>query len=178
MKFESLSEYLRHYGKIRSLRGSVVRSTFKRVIAAYDEYDPIAVKNAMQELHQPLEGPLNCVYCGTPATCWDHLIPAARGGTHQLRNFAPSCTRCNNAKGNKSWEEYLSNFNGKTANAEATLKQYTASYCAAPPIVNEDEQRQLDDILAKIHKCMDEADEIVEKACHRNMHLRGQPGNS
>ena len=50
MNSSSLKEYLRHYGRIRSLRGSVIRSTFKRVTAAFDEFSQEQADSALKEL--------------------------------------------------------------------------------------------------------------------------------
>jgi 5-methylcytosine-specific restriction endonuclease McrA len=171
MNSKSLQEYLRHYGKIRSLRGSVVRSTFKRVTAAFDDFDKTTVDDALKELQQNPDD-LKCVYCGVPASCWDHLLPAATGGTHQLRNLAPSCTSCNNRKGNKTWSEYfdvLGNSDDVLARRKL-LQSYTASYSPGTSLITDPkDQARLDDLLNEIHKAMSEADEIVARAIERKV---------
>jgi 5-methylcytosine-specific restriction endonuclease McrA len=169
MNSKSLQEYLRHYGKIRSLRGSVIRSTFKRVTAAYDEFDKFEVDAALRELHLNPDD-LDCVYCGLPANCWDHLIPAASGGTHQLRNLAPSCTSCNNRKGNSHWTEFFKTLDNsdEVSLRRKLLSDYTSSYVPGASLVTDpQDQKRLDELLDKIHKAMSEADEIVAKAIER-----------
>lgn len=46
-----------------------------------------------------------CAYCLKPLVYkkvqWDHIIPLASKGEHSLRNLAPSCQKCNNAKRDK-----------------------------------------------------------------------------
>lgn len=43
-----------------------------------------------------------CVYCSTPTTGIDHLIPLARGGEgNSLFNMAPCCPLCNSIKGTR-----------------------------------------------------------------------------
>lgn len=42
-----------------------------------------------------------CVYCGAPATGFDHLHPLARGGGHTIENQAPACIDCNRRKSNR-----------------------------------------------------------------------------
>ena len=166
MKSSSIREYLQHYGKIRTLRGSVIRSTFRRVTAAFDEYDPQSADAAMRELELDPEK-LTCVYCGQLATCWDHLIPAARDGTHQLRNLAPACTGCNNRKGNKTWSEYFDILTPDEATAarRSRLATFTATYQAGQSLIEDhDEQRRLDSLLDQIHRTMTEADELVARA--------------
>ena len=43
-----------------------------------------------------------CAYCGEPANQVDHVIPRAKGGTHDLDNLVACCRRCNGLKGSKS----------------------------------------------------------------------------
>lgn len=52
MKLNSIKPYLRHYGRIRTLRASVMRSTFARVQAGFDTYDSSAAALAMSVLDQ------------------------------------------------------------------------------------------------------------------------------
>lgn len=166
MNATSIREYLQHYGKIRSLRGSVIRSTFRRVTAAFDDYNEAQVNDAMRELGVDPEA-LTCVYCSSPASCWDHLIPAAREGTHQLRNLAPACTTCNNRKGNKTWSEYIGSLEQTDAVQDTCerLARFTASYTPGASLIDDPEdQKALDRILDEIHQAMVRADEIVEKA--------------
>ena len=46
-----------------------------------------------------------CNYCGGPAATVDHVIPASRGGTHDMANLVAACAGCNFAKGNRVKEE-------------------------------------------------------------------------
>lgn len=48
-----------------------------------------------------------CAYCGRsdiPLTV-DHVIPKARGGEDSWENLVCACTKCNNAKGDRTPEE-------------------------------------------------------------------------
>lgn len=47
-----------------------------------------------------------CVYCGKDAAHVDHVMPKARGGSDDLSNLVPCCTRCNHAKGIMTAEEW------------------------------------------------------------------------
>ncbi|MGB6455592.1 MAG: HNH endonuclease [Streptosporangiaceae bacterium] len=40
-----------------------------------------------------------CWSCGAYASTVDHLTPVALGGTHDLSNLRPACTRCNYSRG-------------------------------------------------------------------------------
>lgn len=42
--------------------------------------------------------PGHCVYCGDFATCIDHVVPVAQGGTSIIENLAPACRSCNEEK--------------------------------------------------------------------------------
>ena len=47
-----------------------------------------------------------CVYCGASERLTiDHVFPKSRGGTDAWENLVAACTRCNNAKGNRTPEE-------------------------------------------------------------------------
>lgn len=43
----------------------------------------------------------DCVYCGEPATGFDHLHPVSKGGLHAVENLAPACIGCNQRKNNR-----------------------------------------------------------------------------
>ena len=55
---------------------------------------------------------IRCVYCGDRATEWDHLRPLVEnrrptGYMSEIRNLVPSCSKCNQSKGNKYWEKWM-----------------------------------------------------------------------
>lgn len=43
-----------------------------------------------------------CVYCGTPATSIDHVVPRSRGGAHEWSNVVSACRRCNHVKADRT----------------------------------------------------------------------------
>jgi len=50
-----------------------------------------------------------CQYCGEtngPLQC-DHVIPVSRGGSNEESNLVTACKKCNQAKHNKTPEEWL-----------------------------------------------------------------------
>jgi 5-methylcytosine-specific restriction endonuclease McrA len=40
-----------------------------------------------------------CWRCGTYATTVDHVVAAVLGGSHDLSNLRPACSRCNSSAG-------------------------------------------------------------------------------
>lgn len=55
---------------------------------------------------------LCCAYCGGSATEWDHLRPLVlnrrpTGYISEIANLVPSCGKCNQSKGNKSWRTWM-----------------------------------------------------------------------
>jgi 5-methylcytosine-specific restriction endonuclease McrA len=42
-----------------------------------------------------------CVYCGSPATSLDHVVPKSRGGPHTWENVVSACSRCNHLKADR-----------------------------------------------------------------------------
>ena len=42
-----------------------------------------------------------CVYCNSPATSIDHVIPRSRGGAHHWENVVSACHRCNHTKADR-----------------------------------------------------------------------------
>jgi 5-methylcytosine-specific restriction endonuclease McrA len=43
-----------------------------------------------------------CVYCESPATSLDHVVPRSRGGLHVWENVVSACRRCNHIKADRS----------------------------------------------------------------------------
>jgi 5-methylcytosine-specific restriction endonuclease McrA len=55
----------------------------------------------------------HCHYCGNPIASpdeatLDHKQPKSRGGKNSWANIVLSCFRCNNEKGDKSYDDYTS----------------------------------------------------------------------
>jgi hypothetical protein len=53
-----------------------------------------------------------CVYCGDPATDWDHLRSYVRkkepsGYVNDIRNIVPSCGPCNQSKSGSEWKIWI-----------------------------------------------------------------------
>ncbi|HUZ05160.1 MAG TPA: HNH endonuclease signature motif containing protein, partial [Acidobacteriaceae bacterium] len=93
-------------------RKTTINNAFASAIAPMDEYDGAIMGVALQLLGQDPDGDLKCVYCGSDAETWDHLIGLVKKGElhgygHQLGNLVPCCKKCNSEKGGKDWEDYL-----------------------------------------------------------------------
>lgn len=49
-----------------------------------------------------------CWYCGKESgVTVEHVIPLARGGTNYIANLRPTCKKCNNTKGVKTYKEFM-----------------------------------------------------------------------
>lgn len=46
-----------------------------------------------------------CIYCNSPATSLDHVIPRSRGGLHVWENVVSACRRCNHVKADRSFSD-------------------------------------------------------------------------
>jgi len=58
------------------------------------------------------EESISCVYCGSPATDWDHLRPLVRnkqptGYINEMKNLVPSCGPCNQSKSGNDWRAWM-----------------------------------------------------------------------
>jgi 5-methylcytosine-specific restriction endonuclease McrA len=66
----------------------------------------------------------HCVYCGAvdvPLNL-DHVIPRSRGGSNRVSNLVPACIPCNEEKGARLIEEFLSDRPQVRARIKAALK--------------------------------------------------------
>lgn len=61
-----------------------------------------------------------CVYCGKRAESTDHIHPTSEGGVNSWINFAPTCVKCNNAKGSLSVLAFMLNRAGRISQREAS----------------------------------------------------------
>jgi len=55
---------------------------------------------------------IQCSYCGDTHTEWGHLRPLVldkkpTGYVSEIHNLVPACGKCNQSKGNKSWEAWI-----------------------------------------------------------------------
>ena len=55
---------------------------------------------------------MTCVYCGTPASDWDHFRPLVKnkrptGYINEIRNLVPACSKCNQSKSGQDWRAWM-----------------------------------------------------------------------
>jgi 5-methylcytosine-specific restriction endonuclease McrA len=52
----------------------------------------------------------SCAYCGVKNVPLEveHIVPKSIGGSNRVSNLAIACRKCNQAKGNRNIEEFLS----------------------------------------------------------------------
>jgi len=64
-----------------------------------------------------------CVYCGRPAECLDHIHPKDKSSA-KTENIVSACAECNNKKGSKTLEVFLSGFScQRLTEAQARLER-------------------------------------------------------
>lgn len=92
-------------------RTSSVTNSFVQAIVPHIVPTPAEIDEALHVLGMTQDNRV-CVYCGTPATDWDHLRPMVRGKRptgfiDEIRNLAPSCGPCNQSKGASEWRKWM-----------------------------------------------------------------------
>jgi hypothetical protein len=110
MKRATIKGYLRPQAIMG--RKSTVSNAFASALAPHDPYVPEEVVEALRDLGQDPDGELECVYCGAPASSWDHVFNRVTKGDYSghgnhIRNLVPCCLPCNTRKGQKSWKDWL-----------------------------------------------------------------------
>lgn len=73
--------------------------------AAYREAAAVRERGNRHTVDATIKG--ECVYCGGPATGYDHVVPWSRGGSNAPENTVVCCISCNASKGNRTPEEWL-----------------------------------------------------------------------
>jgi hypothetical protein len=173
MKKQSIKLHLAPYSILQK-RKTTINHAFASAIAPVDRYDEAILGDALKLLGQDPEGDLNCVYCGSPAETWDHLIGLVekmelRGFGHQLGNLVPCCRSCNSKKGAKSWTLYMKGVapDEQTSAAKQLLVTSYVGRYAAPVNLKyaaeqlPDEWTRYCEIKQEIFRLMAEADTIA-----------------
>jgi hypothetical protein len=92
-------------------RVSSLTNSFVQAIIPKAEPTEDGILEALSILGVSPENP-ECVYCGAPATDWDHLHPFVKdkrptGYIDEIRNLVPSCGSCNQSKGGQDWKTWI-----------------------------------------------------------------------
>lgn len=93
-------------GRMSAVTNSFVNSIIPRVVPT-----AVEVKEVLDILGMTPET-IECIYCGDPATEWDHLRPTVKGKRptgyiSEIANLVPACGKCNQSKGNSYWREWM-----------------------------------------------------------------------
>jgi len=135
VKLSAIKSHLRPYSIVQR-RKTTINHAFASALAPCDEYDEKRLAQAMALLGQEDLDNLGCVYCGSPAETWDHLVGLVKdsqlyGYGHQLGNLVPCCRGCNSQKGNRDWREFLRTkirAGAECERVERRLAEYLATY--------------------------------------------------
>jgi hypothetical protein len=175
MKKQSIKFHLSQYS-IHNKRKTTINHAFASAIAPVDKYDETILSTALRLLGQDPDEELTCVYCGSQAETWDHLVGLVekgelRGYGHQIGNLVPCCKQCNSKKGAKDWETHLE---GEVSNDMdlAMKRKLIASYrdAYATPVDLEHAKNSLPNdwirycaIKDEIFLLMEEADKLADR---------------
>jgi len=93
-------------GRISSITNSFINGIIPIVAPTAQE-----ISDALADLQMDSDN-VRCIYCGDPATEWDHLRPLVKGQRatgyiSEIANLVPACGKCNQSKGNKPWREWM-----------------------------------------------------------------------
>lgn len=170
MKLSAIKSHLRPYSIVQRRR-TTINHAFASALAPCDEYDEERLAQAMALLGQEDLDNFRCVYCGSPAETWDHLVGLVKdsqlyGYGHQLGNLVPCCRGCNSLKGNRDWREFLREKVPAAAECERVerrLAEYLASYAieidlGLPQEEHPAEWQRYNEIKQQLFDLMTEAD--------------------
>ena len=165
-----LKNYLGH--KSWSFQNQVrsrINATFTKGLAKYDGDTDKNLSEMIRKIQEELEiNPenLTCVYCGSPANCCDHLISPSQGGTNQIANLAPCCTRCNQSKGKMSWQEFLKRKKNMSEQDPRfkKLARYTEGYTPEGSFASPEILAEIQAIFAAVYPLLQKADALMKQA--------------
>jgi 5-methylcytosine-specific restriction endonuclease McrA len=92
-------------------RTSSIRNVFVAAIVSLISPSAEEIRQVLSIL-QTTPSNLECTYCGSRATEWDHLRPLVNNGKPTgyvtcIRNLVPSCGKCNQSKGKSDWKVWM-----------------------------------------------------------------------
>lgn len=92
-------------------RSSSIRNVFVAAILAVVPPTANEIRRVLSILDMTPEK-LECAYCGSVATEWDHLRPLVSDGkptgyATNIRNLVPACGKCNQSKGKSDWKTWM-----------------------------------------------------------------------
>jgi len=181
MRANSIRKYLKPVS-IYGSRSTTINHAFATALAPTSSYDERIIDEAMRALGQTAHDALTCVYCGSQATSWDHLVGLVKqkqlsGYGHQIGNLVPCCAQCNSRKGGKDWRDYLretTTDDQVLASRTAMLERYLSRF--AHEIALEDARQkaptefdEYERIRVQIFELMKEADVL---AAQLRAHIR------
>lgn len=96
--------------KITGRSSSITNSFINSIIPVFEPTNE-QVKKALEILGMDHNN-FQCSYCGSVVSEWDHLRPLVlnkkpTGYVSEIHNLVPSCSKCNQSKGNKLWANWM-----------------------------------------------------------------------
>ncbi len=98
-------------GENISSRSSAMRSAFVRALIPNIPPTEAELKQAFSLLRLDPDD-LRCSYCDDSSTEWDHFFPVMKQGEPtgyltRIQNLVPACSKCNQSKGNRNWQDWI-----------------------------------------------------------------------
>jgi len=190
MNKRSIINHLRPYSILQK-RKTTINHAFASALAPNAKYDESVIDQCLELLGQDPNADLYCVYCGSEAHTWDHLVGLVkegqlRGYGHQIGNLIPCCRKCNSKKGAKDWRQFIESGiqdESRRIALISCLETYLNRF-ATPIDVEKIETNAPDDwaryasIKNQIFVLMREADQVAERIrnrCSTHTHLATTP---
>lgn len=177
--------------KITSRTSSITNAFVNAIIPVIQPTED-QTKKALEILNISADE-VQCAYCGTSSTEWDHLRPLVEnkkptGYISEIQNLVPACGKCNQSKGNKYWKDWMLSDAALSPKSKGVpdlqarikrLEEYEKSW--NPTKINFSElvgkemmdihQKNLDEIYEKMQSAQSHANSIAQTISN---HLEGK----
>ncbi len=132
-------------------------------------------KDQVLEFFRQWEPQPSCAFCGSPEVMrWDDLIPVIKDGETVLGNMVLACARCDNSKGKRLFDEWMSSTLPKSPSSQGTpnvkdrikhIEAYTTTFGYICKPLNQrltrTEQERRTDLLRRLNGLREEVNSLI-----------------
>lgn len=181
-----MSTQMKLSGRVAGITNAFIHSIIPVLPPSADE-----VRQALDILGMTPET-LQCAFCGGFACEWDHLRPLVKnrrpsGYISEIHNLVPSCSKCNQSKGNREWKDWMASAAALSPTARGVqdvaerirrLEAYE-NWCAPvkldyEAIVGKDVWTQHWQNLERVQSLLSESQDLAEEINRRAARAFGQ----